>query len=110
MEQRHVIHFLQEIFIKALMSKARAEGKGRKFFKLFNSILSLREVVNEADVNQVYRYNRRILPNDNFKGDGGSSGSSPSPNNGDGSSGFNGYDGGSNFRAHRMDSRMLHMR
>ena len=53
MEQRHVIHFLQEIFIKALMSKARAEGKGRKFFKLFNSILSLREVVNEVRYNLI---------------------------------------------------------
>jgi hypothetical protein len=48
MEQRHVIHFLQEIFIKALMNKAKSEGKKRKFFQLFNSILSLREVVNEV--------------------------------------------------------------
>ena len=43
-----MIHFLQEIFIKALMNKAKSEGKKRKFFQLFNSILSLREVVNEV--------------------------------------------------------------
>ena len=30
------------------MSKAKSEGNKRKFFKLFNSILSLREVVNEV--------------------------------------------------------------
>ena len=46
-----MIHFLQEIFIKALMNKAKSEGKKRKFFQLFNSILSLREVVNEVTDN-----------------------------------------------------------
>jgi len=110
MEQRHVIHFLQEIFIKALMNKAKSEGKKRKFFQLFNSILSLREVVNEADVNQVYRYNRRILPNDNFTGDKDSD-SSPdqSPRNFDGanSSSRRQY---SALPSRPLDPRMLHMR
>jgi len=112
MEQRHVIHFLQEIFIKALMNKAKSEGKKRKFFQLFNSILSLREVVNEADVNQVYRYNRRILPNDNFNGDkDGNSSQDQSPRTSDSSNGSS-----SNFSQYRtlsnrpMDPRMLHMR
>jgi len=111
MEQRHVIHFLQEIFIKTLMNKAESEGKKRKFFQLFNSILSLREVVNEADVSQVYRYNRRILSNDNYTGDKDSD-SSPdqSPRNLNGSSSNSNVNQYQTLSNRPLDPRMLHMR
>ena len=64
----------------------------------------------QADVNQVYRYNRRILPNDNFTGDRDDN-SSPdqSPRTSDSSNGSS-----SNFNQYRaissrpMDPRMLH--